>query len=80
MSRKLDYIPRPKARKFEISKEELQKLVWEIPTTKIGEMYGVSDKAIEKRCKLFGIEKPPRGYWQQKKARERAQAGSGWKT
>jgi hypothetical protein len=25
--------------------------------------FDVSDKAIEKRCKLLGVPKPPRGYW-----------------
>ncbi|MEA3349867.1 MAG: hypothetical protein U9Q82_04525 [Chloroflexota bacterium] len=50
-------------RKFDISKEELAQLVWEFPKTKIAEWYGVSDKAIAKRCKIFGIESPGRGYW-----------------
>lgn len=45
------------------TKEELEKLVWEIPSTKVAEMYGVSGKAIEKWCKRHKIEKPPRGYW-----------------
>lgn len=49
--------------KFDISKEELEKLVWEKPTERIGRDFGVSGKAVEKRCKKFGIEKPPRGYW-----------------
>lgn len=53
-------------RKFNPTKEELSKLIWEMPTTKVAEIFGVSDKAIEKRCKLFGIEKPPRGYWAKK--------------
>lgn len=51
------------SRRFEITKEELQKLVWEYPTTHIEKLYGVSDKAIEKRCKKLGVDKPPRGYW-----------------
>jgi len=29
----------------------------------MGEMYGVSGKAVEKRAKRFGLSKPPRGYW-----------------
>ena len=45
------------------TKEELENLVWEIPTTKIAKMIGVSDKAIDKRCKNLGIRKPGRGYW-----------------
>lgn len=51
------------SRKFEIDPEELRQLVWEIPTTEIAALYGVSDKAVEKRCRTLGIPKPPRGYW-----------------
>ncbi|ABA24646.1 conserved hypothetical protein [Trichormus variabilis ATCC 29413] len=45
------------------SKEELEKLVWEKPTAQIGKDFGVSDKSVEKWCKAYGIDKPPRGYW-----------------
>jgi predicted amidophosphoribosyltransferase len=54
---------RGQPQKFHIDKEELSKLVWEMPTEQIGKKYGVSGKAIEKRCKRLGIPKPPRGYW-----------------
>lgn len=50
-------------RKFEVSREELEKLVWEMPTTQVAALFGVSDKAVEKRCKRLGVAKPPRGYW-----------------
>ena len=53
--------------KFEVTKEELEKLVWEKPTTEVAKTFNVSDKAIEKRCKKFGIEKPSRGYWEKLK-------------
>lgn len=49
------------------TKDELQKLIWEMPTTHIAESYGLSDKAIEKWCKSYNIEKPPRGYWTKQK-------------
>ncbi|MGL5804520.1 MAG: HNH endonuclease [Xenococcaceae cyanobacterium] len=49
-------------------KEELQKLVWTRPTALLAKDFGVSDKAIEKWCKAYQIEKPPRGYWAKKKA------------
>lgn len=49
--------------KFDVSPEELERLVWKMSTVKVAEMFGVSDKAIEKRCKKFGIQKPPPGYW-----------------
>jgi Zn finger protein HypA/HybF involved in hydrogenase expression len=45
------------------SKKELQQLIWEIPTIHIAKKFGVSDKAIGKWCKAYGIDKPPRGYW-----------------
>lgn len=45
------------------TKEELAKLLWEQPTTKIAESLGVTDKAISKWCKSYGLTKPPRGYW-----------------
>lgn len=45
------------------SKEELTKLVWEKPTTQLSNHFGVSDVAISKWCKSYGIPKPPRGYW-----------------
>lgn len=55
---------RIKSRKVERpSKEELFKLLWELPTTKIANQYGVSDKAVEKWSKSYNIQKPPRGYW-----------------
>ena len=48
-------------RKFEISKEELQSLVKKYPMTKVGELLGVSDNAVRKRCKILGILKSERG-------------------
>ena len=45
------------------SKEELEKLLWEKPTTSIAKDLGVSDKAVEKHVKKLGLAKPPRGYW-----------------
>lgn len=67
-----DLIPTPKirktanrisTRKFSISPEDLRDMVWSRPTTHVSKLLGVSDSAIGKRCKLLGIEKPPRGYW-----------------
>jgi len=55
---------RPNQRKVERpSKEELEKLVWEKSTEKIAKDLGVSGVAIAKWCKIYGITKPPRGYW-----------------
>lgn len=45
----------PRKRKFEISKEELQELLKNNSYVSIGKMFGVSDNAIRKRCKVFRI-------------------------
>lgn len=45
-------------RKFNPSKEELSDLLDLNPMTKIGELFGVSDNAVRKRCKLLGVEIP----------------------
>lgn len=45
------------------SKEDLEKLIWEKSAVQLSKELGVSDKAIEKRCKKLEIQKPPRGYW-----------------
>ncbi len=57
----------PRKKKFEVSKEELENLVWEQPTMHVAKLFGVSDKAIEKRCIKLGVSKPPRGYWTRKR-------------
>lgn len=54
------------------SKEELSKFLWEMPTSQLAIKLGVSDKAIEKWAKGYGIDKPPRGYWAKIKAGEKS--------
>ena len=43
--------------KFDITKDELKRLIWEKPTTEVAKMFGVSSNAIAKRCRSYGIEK-----------------------
>ena len=58
------YVPRPATRKVERpSKDILEKLMWEKPVTQIASDFGVSDKAVGKWAKTYGLIKPPRGYW-----------------
>jgi hypothetical protein len=45
------------------TKEELEILIWKKPTIRIAKDFGVSDQAVAKWCRLYGISKPPRGYW-----------------
>lgn len=51
------------------SKEELEREVSSMPMTHIGKKYGVSDNAIKKWCKSYGIVlENRRGYWQKVEA------------
>lgn len=57
---------KPRQIKYKIewpSNEEISRLVWEKPLSKIAEDLGVSDKAIAKFCQRNNIEKPSRVYW-----------------
>ena len=47
--------------------EELSKLIWEKPSTQIAKDYKISDKTVEKWCKSYNLQKPPRGYWMKQK-------------
>lgn len=48
------------------TKEALEQMVWEKPTSQIAKDFNVSDTAIAKLCKKLGVEKPGRGYWAKK--------------
>lgn len=63
---------KPHKRKFEIAKDDLEKLIKEKSFEEIGRMYGVNGNSIRKRCKKYGIETKiyGRGYWAKKKAGE----------
>jgi hypothetical protein len=62
-------LPRLRSRKVDRpSREELEKLVWEFPSTQLAIKYGVSDVSINKWCNAYGINKPPRGFWKKSAA------------
>lgn len=63
-----EYETRPDQRLFDPSPEDLERLVWEKPVSKVGKHFGVSGNAVRKRCRKYGIETPPRGYWAKKRA------------
>src|SRR5262245_57219165 len=46
-----------------ISREDLYKLVWSHPITKLADRFGVSDVAIAKACRKHDIPLPGLGYW-----------------
>jgi hypothetical protein len=55
---------KPNTRKVERpTREVLEKLLWEMPTSKIAKQFGVSDNAVAKWAKSYGLNKPPRGHW-----------------
>jgi hypothetical protein len=45
------------------SKEKLLELLWSQSTSSLARFYGVSDNAIRKWAKCYGISYPPVGYW-----------------
>ena len=52
------------------SKDSLEQLVREMPMSAIGKKYGVSDNAVKKWCKRYGILiGGMRGFWQKKRSR-----------
>jgi hypothetical protein len=53
----------PERRLFDPPCEELEEMVWQMPVSKVSEYYGVSGRAVKKRCVKLGIDTPPRGYW-----------------
>lgn len=60
--------PRPHSRKVERpTKEELEKLALDKPITSIAKEFGVTDKAVHKWCKTYGIKSFGRGSWTGKK-------------
>ncbi len=66
--------PRPNKRKVERpSKEELAKMVWEIPAEKIADKFGVTGNSIRKWCILYKVDKPSRGYWTKVKSGKMAE-------
>lgn len=57
--------PKPKASKSlkDLSRDDLERLVWTRPASQLAEEMGVSGTALAKRCEREGISKPPRGFW-----------------
>lgn len=61
---KLETIPKIRPSKINWpSNEEMKKLVWSMPRTKLSNCLGVSDVAIRKHCEKCGIEIPGKGYF-----------------
>jgi hypothetical protein len=41
-------------------------MIWETSVLEVSQKFGVSDVAVAKWCKKYGIPRPPRGYWAKK--------------
>lgn len=54
----------------DLETEELARLVWEMPATRVCLRFGVTDTAVRWRCKALGIHGPARGYWQKAEVRK----------
>lgn len=69
-SSKCRKVYRETERRFNPTREELEKMVSATPMTQVGKHFGVSDNAVRKRCKLLGINCPKfgPGYWAKLKA------------
>jgi hypothetical protein len=46
-----------------INREELYKLVWEEPITRVAKRFGISDVMLRKICEKLRVPRPPTGYW-----------------
>lgn len=46
-----------------VSREELYRLVWAQPMTKVAEQFGVSGSYLARVCELMNVPRPERGYW-----------------
>jgi len=58
------YKPHFGARKVDRpDKDVLNKMLWEKPSVQIAKELGVSDSAIKKWARCYGLLKPGRGYW-----------------
>jgi hypothetical protein len=51
------------SKQIRLTREELYEKVWQKPTVKLAEEYGISDVMIAKLCRKMDIPKPPLGYW-----------------
>jgi hypothetical protein len=46
-----------------VSREELSRLVWSEPMSKIAEQFDVSGSYLARVCTLLNVPRPERGYW-----------------
>ncbi len=60
-------MPENKSRKpKQVTRDDLYRQVWEIPTSRLAAQYGISGNGLAKICKRLQIPIPGRGYWAKK--------------
>src|SRR5688500_17328740 len=57
----MNFLITPK--QIKLKRKELYKKVWQKPTVKLAEEFGLSDVGLAKICKKLNDPKPPLGYW-----------------
>jgi Zn finger protein HypA/HybF involved in hydrogenase expression len=55
--------------KFNLTEDELNKLLWKMPLNDIAKYYGVSKQTIIQICNNLKLDRPSIGYWTNKKAK-----------
>ncbi|WP_244608117.1 hypothetical protein [Bradyrhizobium algeriense] len=51
-----------------MTREELHRIVWERPMSRLAEEFGISGNGLAKVCDRLDVPYPPRGYWAKKEA------------
>lgn len=46
-----------------VSRDELYRLVWSKPMTKVAAQFDVSGSYLARICALLNVPRPERGYW-----------------
>lgn len=55
-------------RAWRLTREELYRMVWDRPTIRLAEEFGISGNGLAKVCDRLDVPYPPRGHWAKKEA------------
>lgn len=57
-----------------LTRDELYRLVWETPMSRLSERFGLSGNGLAKICRRLDVPYPPRGYWARQAAGKKVKA------